>query len=482
MKGQINVEFLASALLYLLTIGLILTVGSNSLPDFAEDGEQSSLNTEAYELTTKILKEPGYSEASGGTTNWAQNSTTVNKTTAFGLTESSNDFNKINRSKLNNLKSFNRNSFENFTYSDFKNVTGVEHQYLMNFTWMPIIKTENKFDRGISNELKRDLAAYYSLDEDTGPVEDISGNGNDGLNNGATRGVNGVFSTRAFNFDQTKSDNVNTTYYPTKYTRTVSYWVKFDSVNSNQVIGTHDRSNRRFYLGMNTNSNPFAGMGDSFYEVTSETFKPDKWYHLALTGNGSTARIYLNGSEIGSFTYSYNGTKSTDPFYIGAKTFGNTPNYHVDGTIDEVRIYNKSMSSREIKNLMAGSKVIRKPDDIVYRNSENIVHYGTKEIDSRKYYVLQTSHRGVFDTAYISKSWNFTDSEPKRRGDKFNIYDKNFTVSKFQNNPRKPGNILVVSKHLKEFGPNVDSDSTVIRFDRYAVLDEEPVRMKVLAW
>src|SRR6056297_872513 len=45
-----------------------------------------------------------------------------------------------------------------------------------------------------------DVQAYYKLDETTGDVVDVTGNGNDGTNNGATRGVTGKINN-AFDFD-----------------------------------------------------------------------------------------------------------------------------------------------------------------------------------------------------------------------------------------------------------------------------------------
>lgn len=105
-----------------------------------------------------------------------------------------------------------------------------------------------------------------------------------------------------------------------------------------------------------------------------------------------------------------------------------------------------------------------------------------KELRSERYYFIQSSHNGLYDTAYVSDTWNFTGRTPKRSNDKFDLHGENFTVSSFQNKEREPGSILMLSKHLKQFGPNVDSDSTVIRLDRYAVFNEEPLRIKVLVW
>ena len=509
MKGQINVEFLAAALLYMLVLGSILTIGSDALPDFSEDASRASLNTEAYKLTTQMLKEPGYSTAYGGTTAWHDNAFTVTNTVAFGLTDNSEDFNRIDESKLNKLESFDRNPPRNFSYDDFKNVTGVENQYLFNFTLKPILLTEKTFTKDLSRRLGADLAAYYPLEETSGAVKDISGNNNDGTNNGAVRGVSGKFHTNGTNFYYGTNAGPNTCandcYMSMPDSKdfsmhedfTATAWVKYkEGANDDHIIfgkGNHsdeywefsttedgggDDDRLRFKIDSGLDNDD----AETYY--STQSLKEDTWHHVALIRRGNKIEFFIDGESAGVASKDLNeGEKTvnpTGPFAIGSLKNAETEGWN--GTIDEVRVYNKSLNSEELQQLMETPAVVREPDDSEYESSENEVHYGKKKIGSKRYHAIQVSHEGLYDTAYLSDSWNFTNADPKGVGESFSLHGSNLKVSSFQNRDQTPGSMLVLSKHLKEFGPNVDSDSTVIRLDRYALLNGEPLQIKVLVW
>jgi len=144
LKGQINLEFLASAGLYLLAIGGIMIAGSDALP-FNNQDERTSLHLEAKSITNQMLSSPGRHSYGSGGTNWEKNSSTVNSITSFGL---ASDFLEVNRGKLESISTTSIHTPANFNYSQFKETTGVENQYRFRFTWMPIIHTNGSFTRG----------------------------------------------------------------------------------------------------------------------------------------------------------------------------------------------------------------------------------------------------------------------------------------------------------------------------------------------
>ena len=69
------------------------------------------------------------------------------------------------------------------------------------------------------------------------------------------------------------------------------------------------------------------------------------WKHLVFTYNGSTMKIYVNGSL--DNTVNYSGSIGTNADYFG---IGKDPdrNYYFTGLIDEVRIYNRALSADEV--------------------------------------------------------------------------------------------------------------------------------------
>ena len=75
------------------------------------------------------------------------------------------------------------------------------------------------------------------------------------------------------------------------------------------------------------------------------------WHHVVLTYNGSQARGYVDG--IGSTPISATGSIgiSEDNFQIGRRGDGITPSTYFKGAIDELRIYNKILTEKQIKAL-----------------------------------------------------------------------------------------------------------------------------------
>ncbi len=72
-------------------------------------------------------------------------------------------------------------------------------------------------------------------------------------------------------------------------------------------------------------------------------------FHLAVTYDGTMARLYLNGVQVASQAQAGALTTSTDAMSIGGNTFYGE---HWIGLIDEVRIHNRALSASEIQTDM----------------------------------------------------------------------------------------------------------------------------------
>ncbi|MEM9251987.1 MAG: Ig-like domain-containing protein, partial [Planctomycetota bacterium] len=77
------------------------------------------------------------------------------------------------------------------------------------------------------------------------------------------------------------------------------------------------------------------------------------WYHVAVTHDAGTVRVYLDGEEIASGQRT---VESAD----GALVFGShksTTSNYLDGVIDDIRVYNRAMSDLEIEALAGETAV-----------------------------------------------------------------------------------------------------------------------------
>ena len=95
--------------------------------------------------------------------------------------------------------------------------------------------------------------------------------------------------------------------------------------------------------------------------TANNVFTLGVWQHVAVTYDGSSSsanvHIYVNGTEVSSYVLNQNGvgTKLSDAamgVLIG-NNGGQTRTF--DGTIDDVRIYNRVLSATEIQSVMNGN-------------------------------------------------------------------------------------------------------------------------------
>ncbi|HET7445015.1 MAG TPA: LamG-like jellyroll fold domain-containing protein [Solirubrobacterales bacterium] len=97
-------------------------------------------------------------------------------------------------------------------------------------------------------------------------------------------------------------------------------------------------------------------------EVQSPEVMPAKtWTHVAMTSDGIHLRLYVNGKLVDSGS-ARAAMESNGPLQIGcAKTADHSFNEYFDGKIDEVRIYNRSLSAAELATDAATSVVTHAP-------------------------------------------------------------------------------------------------------------------------
>lgn len=143
MKGQINIEFLAAALLYLIALGALMTSASNLLPSYSDQADRSGLNLEAKSVTDTMLSRPGSHSYGTGGNSWEQNSSTITNIESFGLADS---FLELEREKITKLSSVNFTG-ERLNYTRFRDLMGITNQFRLRFTWRPTIDTNQSFVR-----------------------------------------------------------------------------------------------------------------------------------------------------------------------------------------------------------------------------------------------------------------------------------------------------------------------------------------------
>ena len=110
---------------------------------------------------------------------------------------------------------------------------------------------------------------------------------------------------------------------------------------------------------------PLSGNGYS-PDLRSYVFPEEEmWVHVASTISDDIAKVYLNGKEIASQAgpfYSVN-TGLTNPIVFGKNTYNNASASFgpVDGWMDDIRIYDRTLSAGDIKHLASYRGVLGSP-------------------------------------------------------------------------------------------------------------------------
>jgi len=215
------------------------------------------------------------------------------------------------------------------------------------------------FKKG-NDSLSRGLVAYWKFDEIKGNIiPDSSGNNHQGLlmnNPKLTRGRIG----KALNLNG--QDNYMEVPMTINWPQlTVSAWFKPTDLtgaggmgNPRIICNSHtDIDNKGFQLRFDKGGvRGWVDVGNGQEHASvgwQKRLEIGKWYFYALTYNGSQVKAYLNGELLGSAPLTGNIADSKLPINIGRN-----PVYNGDyftGLVDEIRIYNRALSSQEIAAL-----------------------------------------------------------------------------------------------------------------------------------
>jgi len=136
---------------------------------------------------------------------------------------------------------------------------------------------------------------------------------------------------------------------PISYTQhTISTWVKIsDTGASKTIIDARDAADDGIRIRTDANEQIIYEVGTSDI-FTSDSFV-DVWTHIVATYDGTTQKLYINGSLVSSATTEQEISTTTNA-KIGARNFNNNANMFA-GKIDELAIYNRALEEEEVEEI-----------------------------------------------------------------------------------------------------------------------------------
>ncbi len=194
----------------------------------------------------------------------------------------------------------------------------------------------------------------------TGNANDISGNGNNGTNNGATLTTDRFGnSNSAYLFNGISSfisiPNVAQT---GNSARSIFCWVKFSSTNPNCVVATGNTlangNSFNLVVGYITNLG-VMGTNNDFYPANNATINDNVWHFIGTTFDGAgSLKTYVDGNLDNSGTFTFNTAGQIN--YIGKSNDLASENYF-NGIIDDVLLYNRALTTTEVSEVFCNSVI-----------------------------------------------------------------------------------------------------------------------------
>lgn len=204
------------------------------------------------------------------------------------------------------------------------------------------------------------LLAYYPMDEDSGNLVDATGNFPNFNREGATTSAgSGPWGRDVQRFDGTDDEfSLTSTQKPSgSETFTFTYWVYLDSYEGNTkylVYAAGQEGSAGNANNLRTVSNA-EGWYHYFWadDLTFSTTVPDvTWLFVAVTFDGSTQKIYYNGSTATRTPSSVN--VQGNEWQIGGRN-DEEGSEQFDGSIAQARLYSVALSNTELDALYNGA-------------------------------------------------------------------------------------------------------------------------------
>jgi hypothetical protein len=204
------------------------------------------------------------------------------------------------------------------------------------------------------------LVAYWKLDLGTGMrFPDHSGSGNAGTLSPGSLWTTSV-PTLAYDDPAAMSLNGTTAFGSMGATnlpaanaaQSITAWAKFSSSTANQAIVALTRvgASSGLELGLGGGNVRVFQYGGANV-VTNAAPTDGLWHHLAYTYDGVTERLYIDGGAPATATGVTHQTSTPDASWIGTSNGGAD---FFSGQVDDVRVYNASLSAAQVASLAVG--------------------------------------------------------------------------------------------------------------------------------
>jgi glucose/arabinose dehydrogenase len=196
------------------------------------------------------------------------------------------------------------------------------------------------------------LVGAWGFEETSGTTAgDSSGNSNTGTISGATRTTGHAGNGLTFDGVNDMVTIADSNSLDLTTGMTLEAWVRPAALGTTwRTVVLKEQPNQlvyALYAGTDTASRP---AGHVFTTSDRGLLGPsalplNTWSHLAMTWDGTTQRMYVNGAQVSSTALTGTARTSTSPLRIGGNTVW--PEWF-NGVLDDVRVYNRALTAAEV--------------------------------------------------------------------------------------------------------------------------------------
>jgi len=201
-----------------------------------------------------------------------------------------------------------------------------------------------------TEELQTDLIAYYKFDENSNDSLDTYNATSTNVTYGSGKVGNGVLmngntSKIATDLNISGDFSISTWFYGNTGT-----FAEYP-----YIYGDWETGGLNIYLIFYAGGDLLFLRGDGGTEQSGNLWKTglseETWYHIVVTQEGNTRKIYIDGVEVSTESSAYTGGITGNPTYIGSNVATTEDYYTVDGIIDEMGFWSRALTSDEITTL-----------------------------------------------------------------------------------------------------------------------------------
>ncbi len=220
----------------------------------------------------------------------------------------------------------------------------------------------------LSSSLQNGLVGYWPF---CGNSNDVTLNANNGIVNGASLTTDRFVNTNSAYLFNGVSDYIevpSSASISVTNAYTISAWFSANQWSFNSPIDQHAIVSKvvdgswyggyEIFIGGNNGWIQHVGNIGSNFSVGSTGGISNKWYNVVVTYDGNIVRYYLDGNKLDSIYLPGSIGVSSTPLRFGRRGGAGTYNSWFSGKIDDISIYNRSLSSSEIKQLYLSTPTI----------------------------------------------------------------------------------------------------------------------------